>query len=146
MDWDVDRMLFSMTFDDFFTNDDVVFKIKDWLSQNKPLLKNGQLFDARCAAHVLKSIALDSVEALHDVTHKVRESIRRCCSLLYDHRDFENYDDLEDEEASNSSGDHHGLSLYSIPAVDEKDMVVLKDSNFSEFIERNRRRCFSICA
>ncbi|KAE9465309.1 hypothetical protein C3L33_02778, partial [Rhododendron williamsianum] len=56
----------------------------------------------------------------------------------YDHRDFENYDDLEDDEGSDSSGDHHGSSSYSIPAVDEKDVVVLKDSNFSEFIERNR--------
>ncbi|PSS05926.1 Zinc finger BED domain-containing protein [Actinidia chinensis var. chinensis] len=76
MDWDVDRMLFSMSFDDFFTNDDIIFKIKDWLSQNKPLLKNGQLFDVRCGTHVLKSIALDAVEALQDVTHKIRESIR----------------------------------------------------------------------
>lgn len=51
-----------------------------------------------------------------------------------EHRDFENYDDLE-EEASDS-GDHD--SSYSIPAVDEKDVVVLKDSNFSEFIDKNR--------
>ncbi|KAF7149076.1 hypothetical protein RHSIM_Rhsim03G0120800 [Rhododendron simsii] len=55
-----------------------------------------------------------------------------------DHRDFENYDDLEDDDGSDSSGDHHGSSSYSIPAVDEKDVVVLKDANFSEFIERNR--------
>ncbi|XAR68194.1 hypothetical protein NMG60_11003242 [Bertholletia excelsa] len=76
MDWDVDRMLFAMSFDDFFTNDDIVFKIKDWLSQNKPLLKNGQLFDVRCAMHILKSIAWDAMSTLQDVTHKIRESIR----------------------------------------------------------------------
>lgn len=88
MDWDVDRMLFSMTFDDFFTNDDVVSKIKNWLSQNKPLLKNGLLFDVRCAAHVLKSIALDCVEALHDVTHKIREGIRYVKSSQATHGKF----------------------------------------------------------
>ncbi|CAL5342091.1 hypothetical protein CsSME_00026599 [Camellia sinensis var. sinensis] len=76
MDWDVDRMLFAMTFDDFFTNDDIVFKIKEWFSQNKPLLKNSQLFDVRCATHVLKSIVSDAMEAVQDVTHKIRESIR----------------------------------------------------------------------
>ncbi|XP_052207487.1 zinc finger BED domain-containing protein RICESLEEPER 1-like isoform X2 [Diospyros lotus] len=76
MDWDVDRMLFAMTFDDFFLNDDTIFKIKDWLSQNKPLLKIGQLFDMRCAMHVLKSIAWDAVKSLQDVINKIRESIR----------------------------------------------------------------------
>ncbi|CAL5393814.1 unnamed protein product [Camellia sinensis] len=76
MDWDVDRMLFAMTFDDYFSNDDIVFKIKDWLSQNKPLLKNGQLFDMRCATLILKSIASDAMKALQDVTHKIRQYIR----------------------------------------------------------------------
>lgn len=53
-----------------------------------------------------------------------------------DYRDFENYDDLEEEEEEASdSGDHEA---YSMPVVDEKDVVVLKDSNFSDFIAKNR--------
>lgn len=76
MDWDVDRMVFSMTFDEFFTNDDMVCKIQDWLSQNKPLLKKGQLFDVRCATYMLKTIALVALKALEDVINKIRESIQ----------------------------------------------------------------------
>ncbi|XP_031105630.1 zinc finger BED domain-containing protein RICESLEEPER 2-like isoform X2 [Ipomoea triloba] len=75
-DWAIDRKLFSMTFDDFSGYDDMIFRIKDWLSQNKPLLKNGELFDVRCASNVLKSIVLDVMEALRGVTLKIRESIR----------------------------------------------------------------------
>ncbi|XP_031093017.1 zinc finger BED domain-containing protein RICESLEEPER 1-like [Ipomoea triloba] len=75
-DWAIDRKLFSMTFDECSGYDDMVFRIKDWLSQNKPLLKNGELFDVRCASNVLKSIVLDVMEALRGLTHKIRESIR----------------------------------------------------------------------
>ncbi|KAL3503069.1 hypothetical protein ACH5RR_037518 [Cinchona calisaya] len=76
-EWSIERKLFSMTFDDCSTYDDMVLRIKDWLSQNKPLLKKGELFDVRCAAQVLKSIVQDVMEALRDVTDKVREGIRR---------------------------------------------------------------------
>ncbi|CAH9099097.1 unnamed protein product [Cuscuta epithymum] len=75
-DWSIDRKLFSMTFDECSGYDDVVFRIKDWLSQNKPLLKNGDLFDVRCASNVLKSMVLDVLEALRGLIHKIRESIR----------------------------------------------------------------------
>lgn len=47
---ETERKLFSMTFDDCFTSDDIAFRIKDWLSQNKILLKNGELFNVRCAS------------------------------------------------------------------------------------------------
>ncbi|KAK9269460.1 hypothetical protein L1049_001235 [Liquidambar formosana] len=76
MDWNIDRKLFAMTFDDIFTNDDIVLRIKEWLSQSRPLLSNGQLFDVRCAAHVLNLIVQDAMEALRDVTQKIRESVR----------------------------------------------------------------------
>ncbi|KAK2967235.1 hypothetical protein RJ640_002062, partial [Escallonia rubra] len=75
MDWGVNQKLFTMTFDDCSTYDDLTFKIKECLSQNKPLLKNGELFDMRCAVHVLKSIAQDATEALRDVTRRIRESV-----------------------------------------------------------------------
>ncbi|KAK6132583.1 hypothetical protein DH2020_033685 [Rehmannia glutinosa] len=75
-DWAIDRKLFSMTFDDCSAYEIMVFKIKDWLSQNRPLLKNGELFDVRCVTHLLKSIVQEVMEACRDVTHKVRESVR----------------------------------------------------------------------
>ncbi|KAL0406703.1 UNVERIFIED_CONTAM: Zinc finger BED domain-containing protein RICESLEEPER 1 [Sesamum latifolium] len=75
-DWAIDRKLFSMTFDDCSAYEVMVFRIKDWLSQNRPLLKNGDLFDVRCVTHLLKSIVQEVMEACRDVTHKIRESVR----------------------------------------------------------------------
>ncbi|KAL3649761.1 Protein disulfide isomerase-like 1-3 [Castilleja foliolosa] len=51
-------------------------------------------------------------------------------------RDYENYDDLDDEELSAYDGDEEGG--YSAPEVDETHVVVLKGSNFSEYIGKNR--------
>ncbi|KAA8544042.1 hypothetical protein F0562_021781 [Nyssa sinensis] len=45
--------------------------------------------------------------------------------------DFENYDDFDEP----SGFDHEA---YSQPEIDEKDVIVLKEGNFSEFIENNR--------
>ncbi|XP_030466807.1 zinc finger BED domain-containing protein RICESLEEPER 1-like [Syzygium oleosum] len=75
MDWDIDRKLFSMTFDgsssDFF-----VLRIRDRLSQNRFLYGNGQLFEVRCVATVLNWMVQDTLEALGEVIYKIRESIR----------------------------------------------------------------------
>lgn len=76
VDWDIDRKLFAITFDNILTKDENVGRIKDWLSQSRPLLSNGQFFDVRCAANVLKLIVQDAMEALRDVTQKIRESVR----------------------------------------------------------------------
>lgn len=55
--------------------------------------------------------------------------------LYGDHQhDFENYDDLEDDPADLD----HGDDSFEPPAVDEKDVVVLKEGNFSEFIAKNK--------
>ncbi|KAL6549208.1 hypothetical protein OROHE_009053 [Orobanche hederae] len=50
-------------------------------------------------------------------------------------RHYENYDDLDDDELSVYAEDGGG---YAAPEVDESYVVVLKESNFSEFIEKNR--------
>lgn len=76
MDWDIDRKLFSMTFDSSSTNDNIVFRIRDRLSQNRFLYCNGQFFDVRCAANVINLMVQDALEALCEVTHKIRESIQ----------------------------------------------------------------------
>ncbi|KAK9132321.1 hypothetical protein Scep_011849 [Stephania cephalantha] len=75
MDWDIDRKLSSITFDDNFTND-VVFRIRDRLTQNRLLLNSGQLFHVRCAVNILKLIVQEILEAIHEETHKIREIIK----------------------------------------------------------------------
>ncbi|XP_038682448.1 zinc finger BED domain-containing protein RICESLEEPER 1-like [Tripterygium wilfordii] len=76
MDWDIDRKLFSMTFDNGLTNDGIVNRIRDRLSLNRFLYCNGQLFDVRCVSNVLNLMVHDALEALFEVTQKIRESIR----------------------------------------------------------------------
>lgn len=49
--------------------------------------------------------------------------------------DYDNYDDLDDDESA-AYGDEDGG--YVAPEVDETHVVVLKQSNFSEFIEKNK--------
>ncbi|KAL7109811.1 hypothetical protein ACP275_06G198900 [Erythranthe tilingii] len=52
-------------------------------------------------------------------------------------RDYENYDDLvEDDESAAAYADEDGG--YSSAVVDETHVVVLKESNFSEFVQKNR--------
>ncbi|XP_042951872.1 zinc finger BED domain-containing protein RICESLEEPER 1-like isoform X1 [Carya illinoinensis] len=76
MDWDVDHKLFALTFDDCSTDDDIVLRIKEQMSHKRPLLSNGQLFDVRSAAHVLNLIVQDALEALREVTQKIRGSVK----------------------------------------------------------------------
>lgn len=76
MDWDIDRKLFSMTFDNCSTNDNIVARIRDRLSQNRFLYCEGQLFDVRCAVSVLVVLVQDVLAALSEAVHKIRESIR----------------------------------------------------------------------
>lgn len=75
-DWDIDEKLFSMTFDDCSSYEVMVFRIKDWLSQNRPLTKIGELFDVRCVAHLLRSLVQEVMGSCRDLIHKTHESIR----------------------------------------------------------------------
>lgn len=75
-DWDIDQKLFSMTFDGCSAYEIMVFRIKDWLSQTRPLSKTGELFDVRCVTHLLRSIVQEVMESCPDLIHKTRESIR----------------------------------------------------------------------
>ncbi|KFK34745.1 hypothetical protein AALP_AA5G187700 [Arabis alpina] len=58
------------------------------------------------------------------------------------HRDFENYEDLEHEGGEYHHGEHHeGGGGYEeeqpLPIVDEKDVAVLTKDNFTEFVGNN---------
>lgn len=74
IDWEVDRKLFSLTLDDFdfsgYNN------VKIWFSQNRTVLKKGELFDIRCSSHLMKSLLKDTMESLKPVIEKIRESVR----------------------------------------------------------------------
>ncbi|CAN6558346.1 unnamed protein product [Malus baccata var. baccata] len=76
MDWDIDSKLFALTFDDCSVDDDIVVRIKDRISQNRPLLVHGQLFDIRSAAHLLNSIVQDVLEAMREVIRNIRGSFK----------------------------------------------------------------------
>ncbi|KAJ8755709.1 hypothetical protein K2173_022703 [Erythroxylum novogranatense] len=76
MEWDIECKLFAVTFDTCSVDDDIVHRIKDRISQSRPLLSNGQLFDVRSASHVLNLIVHDALEALREVIQKIRGSVR----------------------------------------------------------------------
>nr|KAK1388773.1 zinc finger BED domain-containing protein RICESLEEPER 1-like [Heracleum sosnowskyi] len=78
MEWDIDRKLFSMTFDSCPTYDNIICKIRDQLrlSQNNFLICDGQLFEVRCAANLIMHMAQDALATISEVTDKIRESIR----------------------------------------------------------------------
>lgn len=78
MDWNIDSKLFALTFSDCSIDDDIVLKIQERISQSRPCLSNGQLFDVRCAAYVLNMIVQDALEALEvdEMMQKIRGSIR----------------------------------------------------------------------
>ncbi|KAL4555180.1 hypothetical protein LXL04_037791 [Taraxacum kok-saghyz] len=66
IDWDVDRKIFSLTLDDFSSHNNM----------KESVLKYGELFDIRCALHLVKSLMKDAMESLIPITEKIRESIR----------------------------------------------------------------------
>ncbi|CAN4087306.1 unnamed protein product [Withania somnifera] len=74
--WDIDRKLFSVTFDNYSTYDKIVSGIREQLCQHRFLYCDGQLFDTRCAANVVKLMVQDTIETASQIIHKVRESIR----------------------------------------------------------------------
>lgn len=58
-----------------------------------------------------------------------------------DHHGFDEAEDYgEDDEFNQGEGEGEGEGEYSAPQVDvdEKDVVVLKEGNFSDFVEKNR--------
>lgn len=88
MDWDIDRKLFSMTFDSSSTNDNIATRISDRLSQNRFLYCNGRLFDLRCAVNLIHTMIQGALVAINDVAHVIRESIRYVKSTQTVHAKF----------------------------------------------------------
>ncbi|XP_031091880.1 zinc finger BED domain-containing protein DAYSLEEPER-like [Ipomoea triloba] len=74
--WDIDRKLFSMTFDNYSIYDKIVSRIREQLCQHRFLLCDGQLFDIRCAANLIKLMVQDTLEKSCEILSKVRESVQ----------------------------------------------------------------------
>lgn len=115
MEWDIDRKLFSMTCDSCLIHDSIVCKIRERLSQNRFLLCNGQLFEVRCAANLIKVMVEDCLEALSSTICKIRESIRYIRSSQATHDKF---NEMVQEVGANSQkslyldNPHHWNSTY----------------------------------
>ncbi|XP_061372933.1 zinc finger BED domain-containing protein RICESLEEPER 1-like isoform X2 [Gastrolobium bilobum] len=75
-EWDIDCKLFALTLDDCSTDDGITLRIKQQVTEKKPFLCTRQLLDIRSAAHLINSMVQDAIDALHEVIHKIRESIR----------------------------------------------------------------------
>ncbi|CAN0913920.1 Zinc finger BED domain-containing protein RICESLEEPER 1 [Linum grandiflorum] len=75
-EWDIDRKLFSMTVDSYSIADNVMLRIRDQLSQNRFLYCNGDLFEIRCAVNLVNLMVHDALDAVLDITNKIRDSIR----------------------------------------------------------------------
>ncbi|XP_042007772.1 zinc finger BED domain-containing protein RICESLEEPER 1-like isoform X1 [Salvia splendens] len=74
--WDIDRKLFSLTIDNLVTYDKIVCRIRDQLCQHSFLMCEGQLFDVRCAASMVKLLVQDVLETSLEITNKVRKTIQ----------------------------------------------------------------------
>lgn len=80
IDWEVVDKLFATTLD-----------TKNMLPQNRPVLKNGELFDMGCASHLVKSLVQDCIESIKKVSGKIRESVGYVKSSLSTHEKFNEF-------------------------------------------------------
>lgn len=92
-----------------------------------------------CLICVKTAVCSPKIEEDEDLKFLEQEEVSNAESSDDSHpygipHDYENYDDLEDEESTYSDED----GSYDAPVVDETHVIVLKESNFSEFIEKNK--------
>ncbi|CAN6442325.1 unnamed protein product [Victoria cruziana] len=76
MEWNIPHKVFAITLDDSLENGSLVTRIRESLYQKRLLLTDAQPFHMRCAAHVLNMVVQDGLTAVHDVIHKIRETIK----------------------------------------------------------------------
>lgn len=92
-----------------------------------------------CLICVKTALCSSKIEEDEDLKFLEQEEVSNAESSDDSHpygipHDYENYDDLEDDESTYSDED----GSYDAPVVDETHVVLLKESNFSEFIEKNK--------
>ncbi|KAL4183422.1 hypothetical protein AMTRI_Chr11g98170 [Amborella trichopoda] len=75
-DWNILTKLSTVTLDRHHTDDCIGSNLKDCLSSKNMLLLSGRVFNVCCCADVLNLIVQDGLEAINDVIHKIRESVK----------------------------------------------------------------------
>lgn len=75
-DWNIDSKLFGIVLDDGSTNDVLAREMVMKLAGKDSLLLGGDMFQVHCFMHVLNMLVQDSLDAIPEVIHKVRESIK----------------------------------------------------------------------
>lgn len=73
-DWNIDRMLSTLTLDNCTTNDVMVDIVLDKISPSL-LMLDGKVFHMRCCAHILNLVVRDSLEVIKDSIEKIRQSV-----------------------------------------------------------------------
>lgn len=69
LDWNVDRILYTITLDHFSTNDSLVTYMLNKLDCFS-LICDGQLLHMRCCTHILNLISQDGLSVLWDCIKK----------------------------------------------------------------------------
>ena len=71
-DWGIDRNIFSITFDNASSNDNMQNILKEHLCLSNSFLLNGEFFHIRCSAHILNLVVQDGLKVASDTLHKIR--------------------------------------------------------------------------
>lgn len=78
----------------------------------------------------LSNVLFDNTDLEEDLTFlQDDQNVAGSTESAHEAHDFENYDDLLDS---------FGEESESMPDIDESDVVVLKESNFTDFLEKNQ--------
>lgn len=76
LEWNIDKKINTITVDNASSNNVMVEDLKFWLTSQNLLALDGDYFHVRCNAHILNLIVHDGLKQLHDVLHKIRESVK----------------------------------------------------------------------
>ena len=75
-DWEIERIMFSITLDNASSNDNMQNMLKEHLCLSNSLLLNGEFFLIRCFAHILNLIVQDGLKVASDALLKIRQSVQ----------------------------------------------------------------------
>jgi len=73
-DWGIEKMIFSLTFDNAYTNDVLIKTLKSELLLQNDLVCDGDFLHVRCCAHIVNLIVQEGLKALDDSLDDIRES------------------------------------------------------------------------
>ncbi|KAL8139379.1 hypothetical protein V2J09_005400 [Rumex salicifolius] len=74
--WGVESKLFALTLDRSFANEAAIDNLRGLLSIKNPHMLNGQFLIGSCYAHILSSLALDSINAMNQTVQRVRNCVK----------------------------------------------------------------------